>query len=51
MATVKFDDATVTKFLMHPMFSGCINWPGIEKGKGKKRAAGVPGFSSDGRVQ
>jgi hypothetical protein len=27
------------------LFSGCINWPRIEKGKGKKRAAGVPAAS------
>ena len=41
-ATFKFDDATATEFLMHPVFSGCTNWPRLEKGKGKKRAAGVP---------
>jgi hypothetical protein len=41
-ATFKFDDATATKFLMHPLFSGCTNWKRLEKGKGKKRAAGVP---------
>jgi hypothetical protein len=29
-ATFKFDDATVTKFLMHPFFSGCTNWPMLE---------------------
>ena len=23
------------------MFSGCTNWPRLEKGKGEKRAAGV----------
>jgi hypothetical protein len=40
-ATTKFDDATATKFLMHPLFSGCANWPRLEKGKDKKRAAGV----------
>jgi hypothetical protein len=34
-ATFKFDDATVTKFLMHPMPSGCTNWPKLEKSKGK----------------
>jgi hypothetical protein len=27
------------------MFSGCTNWPRLEKGKGKKRAAGVPAAS------
>jgi hypothetical protein len=27
------------------MFSGCTNWPRPEKGKGKKRAAGVPAAS------
>jgi hypothetical protein len=37
--TFKFGDVTVTNFLMHPMFSGCTNWPRLEKGKGKKRAA------------
>jgi hypothetical protein len=26
-ATFKFDDATAIKFLMHPLFSGCTNWP------------------------
>jgi hypothetical protein len=41
----KFDDATATKLLMHPLFSGCTNWPRLEKGKGKKRAAGVPAAS------
>jgi hypothetical protein len=41
-ATFKFDDATATKFLIHPLFSGCTNWPSLEKGKGKKREAGVP---------
>jgi hypothetical protein len=41
-ATFKFDDATATKLVMHPLFSGCANWPRPEKGKGKKRAAGVP---------
>ena len=39
-----FDDATATKFLMHPLFSGCTNWHG-PRGKGKKRAAGVPAAS------
>jgi hypothetical protein len=24
------------------MFSGCTNWPRLEKGKGKKRSAGAP---------
>jgi hypothetical protein len=41
----KFDDVTATKFLTHPMSSGCTNWPRLEKGKGKKRAAGVPAAS------
>ena len=27
------------------MFSGCANWPRLEKGNGKKRAAGVPAAS------
>jgi hypothetical protein len=40
-ATAKFGDATATKFLMHPLFSGCTNWPMLVKGKGRKRAAGV----------
>jgi hypothetical protein len=44
-ATFKFDDAAATKFLMRPFFSGCINWPRLEKGKGKKCAAGVPAAS------
>jgi hypothetical protein len=44
-ATIKFDDAAATKFLTHPFFSGCINWPRLEKGKGKKRAAGLPAVS------
>ena len=30
---------------MHPLFSGCTNWLRLEKGKGKKRAAGVPAAS------
>jgi hypothetical protein len=44
-ATFKFDDATATKLLMHSFFSGCTNWPRPEKGKGKKRANGVPAAS------
>jgi hypothetical protein len=44
-AIFKFDDVTATKFLMHPMFSGCTNWSRLERGKGKKRAAGVPAAS------
>jgi hypothetical protein len=40
-ATFKFDDATATINFMHPLFSGCTNWLKLEKGKGKKRAAGV----------
>ena len=43
--TFKFDDATATKFLMHPQFSGCTYWPRLDKGKGNKRAAGVPAAS------
>jgi hypothetical protein len=43
--TFKFDDATATKLLIRSMFSGCTNWPRLEKGKGKKRAAGVPAAS------
>jgi hypothetical protein len=30
---------------MHPLFSGCTNWPRLEKGKDKKRAAGMPAAS------
>jgi hypothetical protein len=41
-AAFKIEDATATKFLMHPLFSGCTNWPRLEKGKGKKRAVCVP---------
>ena len=44
-AILEFDDATATKFLMHPMFSVCTNWPRLEKGKGKKRETGVPAAS------
>jgi hypothetical protein len=44
-ATFRFDDATATKFLVQPFFSGYTNWPRLEKGKGKKRAAGVPAAS------
>jgi hypothetical protein len=43
--TFKFDDVTATKLLMNPMFSGCTNWPRLEKGKAKKRAACVPAAS------
>ena len=43
--TFKFDDVAATEFLMHPLFSGCTNWPRLEEGKGKKRAAGVPAAS------
>jgi hypothetical protein len=41
-----YDDATATKFLMHPLLSGFTNWPRLEKGKGKKRAAGVSAASA-----
>ena len=44
-ATFKFGDVTATKFLMHPLFSGCTSWPTLEKGKGKKRTAGAPAAS------
>ena len=44
-AIFKFDDATATKLLMYPMFSVCTNWHRLEKGKGKKRAAGAPAAS------
>jgi hypothetical protein len=44
-AKFKSEDATVTKFLMHPFLSGCTNWSRLEKGRGKKRAAGVPSAS------
>ena len=30
---------------MHPLFSGCTNWPRLEKGKGKKRPVGEPAAS------
>jgi hypothetical protein len=43
--TSKFDDAKAIKFLMNPLFSGCINWPRLEKGKGEKRAPGLPAAS------
>jgi hypothetical protein len=45
MVTFKFEDVTATELLMHLMFSGCSNWPRFEKGKGKKRAVGVPAAS------
>jgi hypothetical protein len=41
-ATFMFGDVTANKVFMHPFFSGCANWPRLEKGKDKKRAAGVP---------
>jgi hypothetical protein len=44
-AAFKFEDSTAKKLLMHPLFSGCTNWPSLEKGKGKKRAAGAPAAS------
>ena len=31
--------------MTHPTSSGCTNRPRLEKGKGKKRAAGVPAAS------
>jgi hypothetical protein len=34
-ATFKFDDAMATKLMTHPFFSGCADWPRLEKGKGK----------------
>jgi hypothetical protein len=40
-AKFKYGDATANNFSMHTFLSGCINWPRLEKGKGKKRAAGV----------
>jgi hypothetical protein len=43
--TFKVGDVTAIKFLMHPLFSGCTNWPRLEKDKGNKRAAGVPAAS------
>ena len=30
MATFEFDNAMATQFLMHPLFSGCTNWPRLE---------------------
>jgi hypothetical protein len=44
-STFKFEDAKVTTFLMHPLFSGCTNWPRLEKDKGEKLAASVPAAS------
>ena len=44
-AILKFDDVAAIKFLTHPISSGFTNRPGLEKGKGKKRAAGVPAAS------
>jgi hypothetical protein len=44
-AAFEICDVTATKFLTHPLFSGCTNWPRLENGKGKKRAAGVPAAS------
>jgi hypothetical protein len=41
-AILKFDDVAAIKFLTHPISSGFTNRPRLEKGKGKKRAAGVP---------
>ena len=46
-----YDDATATKFLMRPLFSGCTNWPRLEIGKGKKRAAGAPAASAATAVE
>jgi hypothetical protein len=43
--TFEFDDATATKLLIWPLFRGCTNWQRLEKGEGKKRAAGVPAAS------
>jgi hypothetical protein len=31
-AKFKFDDVTVTMLFTHPLFSGCTNWPRLEKG-------------------
>jgi hypothetical protein len=39
------DDAPATKFLMHPLFSCCTNWPRLENGKGIQRAASVSAAS------
>jgi hypothetical protein len=44
-ATIKFDDVTATKFLVHPFYSGCTNRPRLKEGNGKKRAAGLPAAS------
>jgi hypothetical protein len=41
-ATFEFYDATATKFLMYPFYSGYTNWPELEKGMDTKLAAGVP---------
>jgi hypothetical protein len=39
--TTDFDDATAINFSMHPLFSGCTNFPRLEKDKGEKCTAGV----------
>jgi hypothetical protein len=44
-AATKFGEVTATKFLMHLLFNDSTNLPRLEKGKGKKRAAGVPAAS------
>jgi hypothetical protein len=38
-ARTDFDDAMAAKFLSHPLFSGCTNWPKFERVKRKKRVA------------
>jgi len=44
-AIFKFHDVTANRFLTHPISSCLTNWPRLEKGKCKKRAAGVPAAS------
>jgi hypothetical protein len=41
-AITNFDDATATKFSMHPIFSDLTNVLRLEKGKGEKPPVGVP---------
>jgi hypothetical protein len=44
-ATSELGDAAAMKYLMHPLFNGCAKWPKHEKGKSKKRKAGVSAAS------
>jgi hypothetical protein len=38
----KFDDATATKFLIHPLFTGCTNWPRLKKARTRRAARPRP---------